>query len=232
MTENKKSFLKGFKDAFPIFVSYFAVSIGLGISCRNASMNLFSSALMSFTNLTSAGQFAGIRIISENGTYFENVLAQIAINIRYLLMSAVLASKLSESYGFKSRLLMSVGITDEIFGLSAAQSDLKPIYTFGCYCMAMPGWVIGTILGVVLGNSFNSDVVNALNIALYGMFIAIIIPPARKNHVLFYFIALAMVLSYLCDKLFVNLTFGIKVVILTVLLSALASLVCPLKENQ
>ncbi|MCF0237470.1 MAG: AzlC family ABC transporter permease, partial [Sphaerochaetaceae bacterium] len=114
--ENKNAMAKGFKNALPIFLGYFAVSFSLGINCKNGGLSLFQGTLMSFLNRTSAGQAAGITIIAEKGSYYEIILSQIVINLRYMLMSAALAVRLGQSTSVRNRLLMSLGITDEIFG--------------------------------------------------------------------------------------------------------------------
>lgn len=230
---DKKEFFQGFKDSFPVFVGYFAVAITIGISAVNAGMDLFSSTLMSFLNLTSAGEAAAIQIIHDRGTIFEVALSQIAINLRYLLMATALAVKLEPNTGIGRRLLMSLGITDEIFALSATHSkELNSMYTFGGYCMALPGWVLGTIVGVLIGSYFPPRIIQALSIGIYVMFIAIIVPPAKTNRVYALIIVLSAVSSFLLFKFVPSMSLGIRVVVLTVVLSCLAGFFFPIKEKD
>lgn len=232
MQSDKKEFIRGFKDAFPVFVSYFSVSLALGITARNIGFSAVAAGFMSFVNLTSAGEAAGLRIMAEHGTRFEIVLSQVAINLRYMLMSAVLATKLAENTGTGKRMLMGFGITDEIFGLSAQNDVLSPFYTVGCFCMATPGWVAGTVLGVVMGNLLPVKIVSALSMALYGMFISLVFIPAKKNHILFPVIACTMLSSYLLEVHVPAVSFGMRVILLTFGISALAAVIFPVKSEE
>ncbi len=227
-----KNFNKGFKDAFPVFLGYFGVSFSLGIAAKNAGLTAFQASLMSLLNSTSAGQAAAIEIIGRGGSYIELAVSQIVINMRYLLMSAALTLRVS-SQKTSERLLMSMGITDEIFGLSYNQElPLSPFYTFGCYCMALPGWVAGTFLGVTLGNILPATVVSSLSMALYSMFIAIVLPPAKKNHIVAVIVFVSMLLSWLFSVLFPVVSGGMRVIILTVVISAIAAWLFPVKEED
>ncbi|MCQ2398340.1 MAG: AzlC family ABC transporter permease [Sphaerochaetaceae bacterium] len=232
MRSDRKEFLRGFRDAFPVFVSYFAVSIALGITARNIGFSPVAAGFMSLVNLTSAGQAAGLRIMAEQGTRIEIVLSQVAINLRYMLMSAVLATRLTENTGTGKRMLMGFGITDEIFGLSAKNEALNPFYTVGCFCMATPGWVAGTVLGVVMGNLLPVKIVEALSMALYGMFISLVFSPAKKNYILFPVILFTMLSSYLLETFVPVVSFGMRVIFLTLGISALAAVIFPVKAEK
>lgn len=226
-------FKKGFTEAFPVFISYFVVSLALGINCTQAGLTPLQGALMSFLNLTSAGQAAGIEIISSHGSYTEIILSQIAINLRYLLMASALTIKIDPKYdGFFRRILMSLGITDENFALTAAQkTKVDPLYTFGCYCMSMPGWVLGTIVGATAGNIFPPRITLALSIALYAMFCAIILIPAKRNPVLLVLILISMFSSWVFTRFIPAIPFGIRIMILSVVLAAIAAWLFPIKEE-
>ncbi|MCR5760613.1 MAG: AzlC family ABC transporter permease [Sphaerochaetaceae bacterium] len=231
--EDNKAFIRGYRDAFPIFISYFTVSLAVGINARNAGLSVFQGALMSFLNLTSTGQAAGIEIIREHGTFFELALSQLAINLRYLLMGTALAVRLRPGQSLGRRLLVSIGITDEIFALSASVAKpLSPLYVFGCYCMSMPGWVLGTMTGSALGNILPASVVSALSIALYAMFTYLVIEPARKSKILVGLVIISMLISLLTDRLLPSLSFGMKVIILTVVIASVASLIFPIPEEE
>lgn len=227
-----KSLKKGYRDSLPVCILYFGVSFSLGISCVNADINWFEASLMSLLNLTSAGQFAAIDIISHHGSFSELALSQVVINLRYLLMSAALLIKLRPEEKTGPRMLMATGITDEIFGLASMQENpLSPYYTFGGICMAAPGWVAGTAIGVIMGNILPQVLVSALSMAIYAMFVSIVLIPARKNLILIPVIIVAMISSTLFTKLFPQMLSGIRCVILTLLISALAALIFPRKED-
>ena len=227
-------FKKGFFDAFPVFISYFVVALAIGISSTEAGLTPFQAALNSFLNITSAGQAAGIEIIKNHGSYLEIVLSQIAINIRYLLMAAALTIKISpERDGVSKRLLMSMGITDENFGLAISQTNMiDPLYMFGCYCMSMPGWVLGTIVGATAGNIFPPRITAALSIALYAMFCSIILTPSKKDHILLVLVIVSMIFSWIFTRFIPVIPFGIRVLILSVILASAAAWLFPVKEDE
>lgn len=232
--EDLKGLRKGFIDAFPVFISYFMVSLAIGLNATEAGLTPFQSAILSFLNLTSAGQAAGIEIIRNQGSYLEIILSQIAINMRYLLMAAALTIKIDPSLdGIGKRLFMSMGITDENFALTASQKGkVSPLYTFGCYCMSMPGWVIGTYIGATAGNIFPERITLALSIALYAMFCAIILTPAKQNPVLLVLVVVSMFFSWVFTRFVTFIPFGIRVMILSVVLAAIAAWLFPVKEED
>ena len=222
------------KDGIPIALGYFAVSFTLGIACRNLGMGAAAAAVMSATNLTSAGEFAAIGIIAAEGGFVEMALSQIVINLRYMLMSCALSQKLSPSTPFYHRFLIGYGVTDEIFGISIAWPGcLSPSYVYGAVAVAAPGWTLGTFLGVVLGNVLPGRIVSALSVALYGMFVAIIVPPARREKALGVLVCLSMAASWAFTKMPVlsEISGGMRIIILTVVISAAAALLLPRKEE-
>ena len=147
-------FKKGLKDGVPIATGYLAVSFTLGIAAKKVGMNTFQATLMSFLNLTSAGEFAAIGLIGTGASYLEMAITQFIINIRYFLMSCALSQKLEKNLPFFHRFFLAFGITDEIFGLSVSVSGkLNPYYTYGMMTLAIPGWALGTCLGVITGNA-------------------------------------------------------------------------------
>lgn len=231
--EDRKAWFNGFKSAFPVFVSYLTVGLAVGIAARNAGLSAFQAGLMSFLNQTSAGEVAGIEIIKEGGSYFEIVLSQIAINLRYLLMSAALTIKLQGNESIASRMLMALGITDEDFGIAVVQKDpLSPYFSFGCFCMSMPGWAIGTYIGATLGNVLPANLVSALSIGLYGMFIAIVITPAKQNPVVGFLALISMVLSFCFEKFIPSVSFGMRVIILSVGIGLAAAWLFPVEDQN
>ena len=232
--DHKKNFIDGMRDGIPIALGYFAVSFTLGIACRNIGLTALQATVMSFTNLTSAGEFAALGIIAAGAGYWEMALSQLVINLRYMLMSASLSQKMAPDTPMYHRLLVGYGVTDEIFGISVnVPGRLDPYYTYGAIALASPAWALGTCLGVVLGNVLPARIVVALSVALYGMFIAIIVPPARKDRLLALLIVASMAASWAFASipLFDGISGGMKIIILTVLISGVAAVLFPVDRG-
>jgi predicted branched-subunit amino acid permease len=228
-------FKRGMKDAIPIFLGYIAVSFTFGIAAKNSDLTVFQATLVSLTNLTSAGQFASLGIIAASASYLEMALTQLVINLRYCLMSSTLSQKVSPKLPFLHRAVMSFGVTDEIFALAAGvHGELSPYYCYGMMASAIPGWTLGTFFGVALGNILPDRLLSALGVALYGMFIAIIIPPARKNRVVTGVVAISMAASALFTYLPVvrEISSGFRIIILTLVIAAVAALLFPIQEAE
>ena len=224
---------KGLKDGIPICLGYLAVSFTFGITAVQQGISSLQATLMSTTNYTSAGQFAAISLIVAGAPYLELALAQLVINLRYCLMSAALSQKIQPSVSLPHRLLISFGITDEIFGVSVLREGvLSPYYIYGLMSAAMPGWTTGTLLGGVLRNLLPFRLQSALGIAIYGMFIAVIIPPVRKNKILLALVLVSMAASALLQvaPVLQNISGGFQIILLTLVLSAIAAICFPVKE--
>lgn len=236
MNSSKKIlFSQGIHDGIPIALGYFAVSFTLGIAAKNAGFTPLQAMIVSFTNNASAGEFAGFTLISQGATYVELAIMIIVANARYLLMSCALSQKLSPDLPLIHRFLIGYDVTDEIFGICInVPGKLNPFYVYGAMSIAIPGWSIGTYLGVFMGNILPDNIVSALSVGLYGMFIAIIIPPARKNKILALLITISMLASFLFDKLRIvsSIPSGTRIIILTIILSSLAAILFPVKEDK
>ncbi len=238
MLTRKTYFAHGLRDGLPIALGYFAVAFALGIKATEAGLHPWQAALMSFLNVTSAGEAAGIALLGAGTTYFELGFTQLVINIRYLLMSCALSQKLSHKTGLVHRLLVGYGVTDEIFGISVScEGNLSPYYSYGAICVAVPGWTLGTLLGAIMGELLPVRVVGALGVALYAMFIAIILPPARKSRVIAGVVAVSMlasaILSFICTRLSLAwFTEGFRIVALTVVISLGAAILFPVKSEE
>ncbi len=175
----KSEFKKGIVDGLPIGLGYLSVSFAFGVKAGILGIPFYMSLFISMTNLTSAGQLAGLTVIAGLGTILEIILTQLVINSRYFLMSITLSQKLDQSFKLKHRFLFSAFITDEIFAVASSKSGLvNKKYFFGLVILPYFGWALGTLLGALAGSSLPLDITNALGIALYAMFIAIIIPPS------------------------------------------------------
>ena len=233
--DDRAWFLRGMRDGKPIALGYLAVAFTLGIAARNSGLTAFQATLASLLNNASAGEYAGFTVIREQLSYVEMAVMIFITNMRYLLMSCALSQKLASSVSMPERLLVGFGVTDEIFGVSVAVPGyLNPRYSYGLMSVAIPGWALGTCLGVVMGNVLPASVVSALSVGLYGMFIAVIVPPARKNRVLAGLIVISMAASLLFAKVppMSGLSTGMRVIILTVVLSAAAAILFPVKEED
>ncbi len=235
MQGNTNTFQSGVRDGLPICFGYIAVSFTFGIVARGAGLSPAQAVLISITNFTSAGQFAGVALLQAAATYIEMAVTMLIINLRYCLMSCAIAQKLDPEAPFWYRFIMGLGITDEVFAVSVGiEGRLNPLYTLGAISVSLPGWVVGTLLGVLLGNVLPDRALSALSVALYGMFIAIILPPARKNRVIAALVLLSMLMSALCAALplLSGLSAGMRVILLTIVLSGGAALLFPIREGD
>ncbi len=235
MTINIAEFKNGMKDAVPISLGYIAVSFSFGIKAREAGVMIDQAVIMSATNFTSAGQFAALNIILVSAPFLEMAITQLIINLRYCLMSSALSQKIEKGTPFYHRFFIAAGVTDEIFGISIYRKNmLNPYYSYGAMSVALPGWAFGTFLGALSGELLPANVLSALGIALYGMFIAIIIPPSKGNKVL----TTVLIVSSAASLLFTlmpflnNISSGMRIIILTIIISGIAAYICPVKESQ
>ncbi|MFA6694638.1 MAG: AzlC family ABC transporter permease [Bacillota bacterium] len=234
MMNNKTCYMKGLQDGVPIFLGYLAVSFTLGIAAKKVGFTPFQATIMSLTNNTSAGQFAALGLITSGATYLEMAITQLVINLRYFLMSCSLSQKVDAKASFFHRLLIGFNVTDEVFGLSiGVDGYLNPAYTYGLSTMSIPGWALGTCLGTISGNVLPPRVLSAMGVALYGMFIAVIIPPAKKSRVLAGIIVVSMVASFLVSYVpgIRDISLGFRIIILTVVIAGLAAVLFPIPIN-
>lgn len=235
MKDNKTAFRKGIQHGIPIALGYFAVAFTLGIAARNAGVNAWQSFVISATNLSSTGEYVGFTGIAEKVSYLEIALMILIANARYLLLSCSLSQKLSSDMKLIHRLLIGCFVTDEIFGISVSVPEkLNPFYTYGAAAVAVPGWSIGTFLGVIMGNILPTNVVSALSVGLFGMFIAIIVPPAKKDKIVAGLIVVSMIISYIAARVnvFAGISSGTKIIIITVVISSVAAILFPRKEEK
>ena len=233
--ENKAWFARGLRAGVPIGLGYFAVAFTLGIAARSAGLTAFQATLSSLLLNASAGDFVGFTLMSAGAGYLEVAIMEAVANARYLLMSFSLSQKLRPETGLIHRLILGWYVTDEVFGVSiSAPGYLNPWYTYGAIALACPGWAAGTCLGVILGNIFPASVVSALSVGLYGMFIAIFVPPARESRTIRGLVLVSMGLSFFVNRasMFAGVSSGIKTILLTVILSAAAAILFPIREAK
>lgn len=231
----KKEFREGMRDGIPIGLGYLAVSFSLGVAARGAGLTALQGFTASLLNNASAGEYAGFTVIAANASYLEMMLMTLIANARYLLMSCALSQKFSPDTPLRHRLLVGYDVTDEIFGITIARPGiLDPCYTYGAIVIAAPCWAGGTALGVIAGNLLPLRVVSALSVALFGMFLAVIIPPARKNRIVAIFVLISFLASFAAASLpyISQLSGGTRTIILTVAISAAAAALFPVRDED
>lgn len=228
----RKEFMQGCKDGIPIGIGYFAVSFALGIAMKNAGLTVLEGFFMSLTNLASAGEYAGTQVILNHGSYVEMVIMTFVANARYMLMSCSLSQKLSPEVTTAKRMLIGYSITDELFGLAySRRGKLDPYYFYGGMSVSVLPWALGTTCGIIVGNILPTVFVSALSVALYGMFLAIIIPNARTDRFVLILILISFVLSFLSGMI-PSLSSGTRIIILTVLISMIAAIIKPVRIEE
>lgn len=230
-------FKKGLRDGIPIALGYISVSFTFGLQSVSTGLTWWEAVMISFTNLTSAGQFAGLDIMARGGGFwFEMLCTQFIINLRYALMSLSLSQKTDKSVRGIHRYLVGFGITDEIFAVSMGNTDeVSNKYLYGLILLPVLGWTGGTFLGTVAGSILPVVVRNSLSIAIYGMFIAIIIPPAKKSSAVLKVLIISVVLSCCFKWLPVlnSVSSGFVIIICTVIASTVGAIFFPVgKEDE
>ena len=231
----KQEFLEGIRDGLPICFGYFSVSMAFGLTAVLSGIPIGAAVMISLTNLTSAGQFAGMNLIASNGALIEIALTTLIINIRYFLMSISVSQKVEQKMTMKERLAVSFGITDEIFAVSMQRDhDLTSAYMAGLIITPVIGWTSGTFVGAVATSFMPPVLSNALGIALYGMFIAVIVPPARDQKNVLFAVALAIIASVACKYLPVlkNLSSGWTIILITIVVCLIAAWLFPVEESE
>ena len=233
ISPKRAPFMEGIRDGTPIALGYLVVAFTLGIAARNAGLTAFEGFLASFFNNASAGEYAAFTIIAADAPYLELAIMTLVANARYLLMSCVVSQKFSPDTSILHRILVGFDITDEIFGITIARKGpLNPYYNYGAMSLALPGWSVGTALGVMAGNLLPEAAVSALSVALFGMFIWVIIPPARDNRIIGALVAISFIASFACANMPVisDLSGGTRTIILTIAIAAIGAILHPVKE--
>ena len=234
MNDKRQNFFAGLKDGIPICLGYFAVSFAIGVKAFELGIGPWQAFLYSVANLTSAGQVSGLEMFAYSASLAEVAFAQLVINLRYCLMSATLSQKLIRPVHTLHRFLMAYGVTDEVFALSAMRPGrLSPWYTYGLLAAAVPGWGFGTLFGALFSSLLPASLLSALGIAIYGMFIAIIVPPAREKPAVRTVVLIAMALSaaFAWVPLLSRVSTGFRIIIIALGVSAAAAVLAPVQED-
>lgn len=232
---NKIAARNGIRDGIPIGLGYLAVSFSVGIACRNAGLTVFQGFLMSLLNNASAGEYAGLTVISNGGAYLEIFIMTLVANARYLLMSCALSQRFSPQTPFCHRLLIGYDITDETFSaLISRTGSIDPTYAYGMILTVVPCWAVGTALGVAVGNLLPVSAVSAFSVALYGMFISSFVPPARTQKAVAFCVILGFIASYVTSVLpgISEISAGMRIILLAVAISALTAKLFPINANN
>ncbi len=232
---NQTALRQGFRDGIPIGLGYFAVSFSLGIVARRAGLTPFQGFLASALCSASAGEYAGFTLIAAMGTFLEIAVITFITNARYMLMSCALSQKADPGLPLRHRLLTSFYITDELFAISIARPGcLNPYYMYGAILVAVPCWAFGTAFGVIAGDLLPLRLVSAFSVALYGMFLAVIIPPARKEKVIAGLVVLSFTASFCAAYLPIisDISDGTRTILLTVVISAAAAILFPKSQTK
>ena len=231
---NFSEYKTGVRQGLPVGLGYFSVSFGFGAMAVAQGLGVANATLISATNVTSAGQFAGLTLIVAMAGLWEMVLTMLVINSRYALMSLALSQRMGQRIGFLPRLLIAFINTDEIFALAMARKEpLTVPFLLGLGLLPVMGWVGGTLMGGLAGSVLPASIRAALGVMLYGMFIAIVVPPAKKERNVLISVVLALVLSCLFTYLPVlkNISAGLSIVICTVAAAALCAALFPVEEE-
>lgn len=230
-----KNFKTGLRRGFPVGVGYFSVSFGFGALAAVQGIRALDATLISLTNVTSAGQFAGLTLIAAGATLWEMVLTMIVVNSRYALMSLALGQRLGPEVGFLPRMAVAFFNTDEIFALVMAERmQLPPSFVVGVGLLPVLGWAGGTLLGALAGAALPMALRTALGVMLYGMFIAVVAPVARRERP----VLIAVILALICSCLFAwvpglrEVSFGVSIVVCTVAASAVCAVLFPVSDDE
>lgn len=230
-----KDFKEGFKNGIPIGIGYLSVSVAFGMMVKNAQLPISMAIFISATNLTSAGQFAGLNLIIANASYIEIAMTTLIINLRYALMSLSLSQKVEDKMSCLQRAIMSFGVTDEIFALGIThETPITFAYYMGIVCPSFVGWVSGSGIGALFSNILPSSLSDAMSIALYAMFVAIIMPIAKddvhKRKAILFSIVLSCIFAYV--PILKNIGSGWTIILITVIVSGIMAFVYPIKEES
>jgi len=230
-TEN--TFLRGVRAGLPIGLGYFSVSLSFGILAVAYGFTWWQAVLISMTTVTSAGQFAGVQIMCNPGQYVAMLVSQLTINVRYSMMSVSLSQKLDSSFTKAARWLLGFFMTDEIFAVAAAEKTVSRVFMSGLALLPYAGWTLGTLTGGLLGGVLPQRLMNALCLALYGMFIAIVVPVAKKEKPVRMVVGMAMAFS--CAFTYLpglrEISSGLAVSICAILAAAAGAMLFPVKQE-
>lgn len=235
MNDNRSIMTEGFRNGIPIGLGYFAVAFSLGITARDCGFSPFQGFIASLLTYASAGQYIGFTLYAANNALLQLIILTVITNARYILMGFALNQRMPAGTSLARRLAVGTCITDEIFGITIARPGIpSPYYTVGAWLAAVPMWAIGTMLGITMGNILPARIVSALSVALFGMFLATIIPASRKDKAILAAVAVSFALSYAMTALPVTagLSQGNRIIILTIVVSSAFAVLFPRTDGS
>ena len=235
LIESRQHIVHGLRDGIPIAMGYLAVAFSLGIIAAKAGLTAPEGFFSSFFTRASAGEFGTYTLVAVQAAYVEVIAMCLVVNLRYMLMSAALSQKIAPGTSWFHRILMACCVTDEVFGISIAHPGYTPLaYTYSAALISSLFWASGSAMGIVAGSLLPYPIVTALSMSLYGMFLAIIVPPARKDRNVLYVLTACLVLSGLCAVAPVvgQWSSGTRTVVLTIVISAVAAWIKPIKTKD
>jgi len=230
----KQEFLEGLGKGIPICVGYLAVSFTFGIWAAEGGIPIWQVIFISLSNLTSSGQFAGAGLMMARATFFEIGLSVLVINLRYSLMSLALSQKIVKGTKTIQKLIFGFGVTDEIFAVASTRDrEVTAYYMYGLMLTPIVGWTGGTALGAIVGSILPARIADAMGIALYAMFIAVIVPPAKKSLPVLFAIIISIIVTCIIKyvPVFSFITDGFAMIIATVVASAIMARLRPVEEG-
>ena len=228
-------FMQGMHDGVPIALGYFVVSFTLGILAGTAGLSPVQGFVASWLNFASAGEYAGFTSIAAHVPFVEIAVLTLVANIRYTLMSAALSQRFAPDTPFLHRLAVTLGVSDEIFGITVARGGcVEPFYNYGALAVSLPAWSVGTALGVAAGDVLPAAALSALSVALYGMFIWVVIPPTRTSRIIGGMVAASFLLSFAAAHapLVSALSGGTRTIILTLLIAGAGAALFPVRGEE
>ena len=228
-------FMEGVHDGVPIALGYFVVAFTLGILAKTAGLSAWQGFVTSAVNIASAGEYAGFTVIAAQAPYLEIAVLTLVANARYFLMAAALAQRFAPDTPLLHRLAVSFGVTDEVFGITVARGGMvQPYYNYGALAISVPAWSAGTSAGILAGGILPAAAVSALSVALYGMFVWVILPPAKKSRPIAGMVLASFLLSLAATyaPLTSELSGGTRTIILTLLIAGVGAALFPVHEEQ
>ena len=228
-------FMEGVHDGVPIALGYFVVAFTLGILAKTAGLTAWQGFVTSAVNIASAGEYAGFTVIAAQAPYLEIAVLTLVANARYFLMAAALAQRFAPDTPLLHRLAVSFGVTDEVFGITVARGGMvQPYYNYGALAISVPAWSAGTSAGILAGGILPAAAVSALSVALYGMFVWVILPPAKKSRPIAGMVLASFLLSLTATyaPLTSELSGGTRTIILTLLIAGVGAALFPVHEEQ
>ena len=234
-TSRRSVFMAGVHDGVPIALGYFVVAFTLGILAKTAGLTPWQGFVTSAVNIASAGEYAGFTVIAAQAPYLEIAVLTLVANARYFLMAAALTQRFAPETSLLHRLAVSFGVTDEIFGITVARGGaLNPYYNYGAMAISVPAWAAGTSAGILAGGILPSAVVSALSVALYGMFVWVVLPAAKRSRPIGGMVLLSCLLSLAATYAPVTseLSGGTRTILLTLLIAGVGAALCPIDAEK